>query len=720
MSNDSSDELAGCLIGLFVGLFIKLLILPFQLLFRLGAKGGCLFIALFIVIGLVVAFPSLNINLEELLNSFPIGFGKTTYVIGSTPAKARECPRLDCKQVTTFQPGEEIQVIGIVSGQPISDNGDWLRVLHNNSVVYVHSSLASPIEPTVTPPVQPPVETVRFYISSDSRANGRSCPKLNCQIAGKFAPGEQIDVISVDQGDQFANSNKWLHIRPKNTDIYIHSSLAKFLPVFKEADCTSDPFNSIKIGEDQLLKQLSYHCGHVKVPEDRANLDNRYINLGLVRFLARDHRQDDPIIYLQGGPGISALASLPKAFIQSFVNDRDIIVFDQRGNLYSEPADCPVDAARRGRLEQENLNFEDSKALSEDYLKQCLMDLTATQKRNPSAYTSAASAADVNDIRIALGYKTKINLYGVSYGTRLGLTVMRDFGSTIRSAILDSVLTPEESIVNQPITFDRSMELLYSLCKDDTRCNSMYPKLEEEFKELLAILEQDPIPIKVAGFPTRDGGQPIPVLLDGDRMIGIIFQALYSRESIERIPYVIYATRRGEITNELTEMIRNNLYTSEGINLGVYYSVFCNEEYAFETESKLDDIYRQYPEYKNAFGPEQAAALAVCDEWRSGKSVNPIESRPVSSAIPTLLLSGELDPITPPTAGTQTREKLTRSFAFTLPGLGHGVIGDPCASEIAVAFMSKPQETPDSTCLAKKSFNPLPLPQPVPVPSPNR
>ena len=190
-------------------------------------------------------------------------------------------------------------------------------------------------------------------------------------------------------------------------------------------------------------------CGYLIVPEDRADPDSRDIRLAVAIFRHPDGAPEpDPIIYLEGGPGGSPLeiraSNFDAYFGPLFAANRDIILFDQRGVGFSEPTlDCPAFTELYMDLLDSNVDGEQLTAQEildrkVEAFMACAEDLSMVA--DLSAYNTVANAADVNDLRLALGYD-QVNLYGSSYGTRLALGVMRDFPEGLRSVVLDAPLS---------------------------------------------------------------------------------------------------------------------------------------------------------------------------------------------------------------------------------------------------------------------------------------
>ncbi|MEM7798609.1 MAG: alpha/beta fold hydrolase [Chloroflexota bacterium] len=439
-------------------------------------------------------------------------------------------------------------------------------------------------------------------------------------------------------------------------------------------------------------------CGTIEVPEARANADNgRTITLSVAVFrsVARGALAD-PIIYLDGGPGGNTLEVVQFTYsnlIAPYVTERDFIIFDQRGIGYSEPSlDCPeiLDLT----LESLNGQFSEEEELDLYLLAidDCRSRL-ASEGVNLRAFNSAESAADVEDIRRALGYES-LNLYGISYGTRLAQTIMRDYPDHIRSVILDSPVPIEGDLqAETPIHISQALAKFFKGCAEDEACGVAYPELENRFYALVDTLNEAPITFPITYILT---GNRYDVVFSGEDFIDMLFQSLYSDEIFPLMPAVISQVEEGSY-DQLSLVFTNFLINNEFISYGMYYSVNCQEEFAFsdrvavEQNSQADPLLIDYLD-------SWETTFDTCDVWDVGEA-NTIENEPVVSDIPTLILAGEYDPITPIGWGLQIEGNLGRDTFVPFPSVGHGVTtSDPCGAEIALSFLFEPALTPDMSC----------------------
>jgi pimeloyl-ACP methyl ester carboxylesterase len=440
-------------------------------------------------------------------------------------------------------------------------------------------------------------------------------------------------------------------------------------------------------------------CGYLTVPENRSRPGSRNIRLAVAVMKSDTPApRADPIVYLEGGPGGSALEVAYLAFedwFAPFVADRDIILFDQRGVGHSKPAlDCPQfnDAFRKSV--EEDIRREALTALVLEATRACHARLVASGA-DLSGYNSAESATDLDELRQALGYEAW-NLYGISYGTRLALTTMRDHRQGIRSVILDSSYPPDADLYASLLpNAQRAFDKLFEGCAADAGCASAYPELRTVFFELVDRLNAQPADLPVENFLT---GEVIPSKMNGDLLIAATFQALYSSGSIPYLPGVIYAANDGFV-EALTPLLGDLFFTFDTVSSGMHYAVQCHEEVPFGSAEAVAAAAAAHPDIRHGF--ELEPVTEICEDWDTGP-VEPKENQPVESDTPTLVLAGEYDPITPPSWGEQVARTLSRGYFFTFPGVGHGATVSPymCPVEIALAFLESPEVRPDGSCIA--------------------
>ena len=443
---------------------------------------------------------------------------------------------------------------------------------------------------------------------------------------------------------------------------------------------------------------------HVALNRAHSSAGRRAIVLPVVVLPAATVKKlPDPLVYIEGGPGAETgldtdgIALWRKDLAGNGVAEgRDMELFDERGTGRSEPKlDCPelVDATvtiYRGRPDVATTNklWQKASAACRDRLLGDDIDL--------GAYDSAAIAADLEDLRHALGYPAW-NLWAASYGTRVALVAMRDHPQGLRSAILDSVYPPEaEGFVDIGAATERVLAKLAAECAASTACNGAYPNLAASLDKLQARLDAAPMPVPVDG---ADGRRDF-FLLDGNRLVEVLIDTFYDWDAIAALPRLIHEAANGndDRLKEAASTYFNSLL-DQTISDGMALSVTCREEYPFEQGAPIAAAIKAHPRFAHLTLTD--STLAACPIWGVGRSPA-IESQPVTSDVPALLLSGDYDVVTPPYWAEAAVRHLSHGHLVKFPGIGHGVIAsDTCADAVVAAFLKAPREEPKPACLAR-------------------
>jgi pimeloyl-ACP methyl ester carboxylesterase len=463
-----------------------------------------------------------------------------------------------------------------------------------------------------------------------------------------------------------------------------------FVPEFEETSC---PF--------EVPEGAPVSCGFVLVPEDHFNDSGKTLRIAVVvvKDESPDH-QPDPVILLSGGPGEKTVANAPQLapLLTPLHPNRDLIIFDQRGVGLSEPAlECPG----WEQAQYEVLDEPEAEVALQTTFEALLLcrDRLVKEGQNLAAYTTLQNAADVNAIRIALGYE-QMNLYGGSYGSHLAQAVMRDFPQAIRSVVLTSVY-PLESSLFIDATTSTAEALLYLVerCEADQACSQAYPDLETVLFEVVERLNADPLEITLTD-PVS--GEEHDAVLTGDAAFANLAALLYQTQLIPALPQAIYDVYNGDYAL-ITQLRSINLVFLEALSRGMEFSVLCTDDLIGKTPEDLLAAREQLPAVLNkSVDPEvmiEYSIFGVCENW-------PVEEpgawvkEPVVSDIPTLLLAGEFDPVTPPEYGQLVASHLSQGYFFEFPGIGHNItIASPCALEMAGAFLDDPTQAPDASCI---------------------
>ena len=345
-------------------------------------------------------------------------------------------------------------------------------------------------------------------------------------------------------------------------------------------------------------------------------------------------------------------------------------------------------------LLDKDISHEEYIALEDEAMQKCY-DGFVDEGIDLSAYNSVESAADLNDLRLALGYD-EWNLLGVSYGTRLALTAMRDFPEGIRSVILSSTYPVEENIYTMvAANYDRALNILYGDCADNPVSNRAYPDLRNALREVIEKLNASPATFRITHPLTQ---QTYDALIDGSGFFDMIITMLYSTDSIPIIPKVVYDAKSDKY-DTLALLMGSDLVNMELISMGMHYSVQCSEELPFTSPDEITASMEDYPDIMEfTQGDAGQEMFDVCEYWTTS-GPDPKENQAVHSSIPTLILSGEYDPITPPSWGMTVRDDLANSYFYEFPGLGHDTIfsGDEHVLDVALSFLDNPDVQPAAT-----------------------
>jgi pimeloyl-ACP methyl ester carboxylesterase len=462
---------------------------------------------------------------------------------------------------------------------------------------------------------------------------------------------------------------------------------------FEPADCWfEDPI--------PFLPGPEFECGYVVVPERHEKPDGPTIKIPIAISRSQaENRKPDPLFLAQGGPGGDAFEIFPILLSGSSAwRDRDIVIFNQRGTRYAEP-DLSCTELFDGAVELLSMPTEEAEEESLTLLQACY-DRVVSEGVDLSAYNSLQNAADVNTIRQALGYD-EYNFYGVSYGTLLGLHLLRDHPEHLRSAILDGVVPTNLNFIHKvAANTDRVFTEIFGTCLADPQCNNQYPNLEERFFNIVDSLNESPVTIKLRDPET---GRQADALLDGDTLVDVLFQAFYLPDSYAVFPKLITNLESGDMT--FIEGIWPLFAFDRTVSEGMYFSVICAEDADFNPSNLQLEGIRPY--FAENADEELNSYSDACEIWKVDQLPSMVDD-PVTGETPVLLLSGQYDPITPPYFADVVAESLPNNTNLIDPIGSHGVAwGDPCMDVIINQFLNDPSQELDISCLSNVKFRPF-------------
>lgn len=405
-------------------------------------------------------------------------------------------------------------------------------------------------------------------------------------------------------------------------------------------------------------------CGIVEASE---------VALHVVRLRGQD-RAAEPLFLLAGGPGQAATEAFPAVipFLGKLAGERDLVMVDQRGTGSSAPLDCP-------------LSTELSEQLRDDALRATAQNCAAKLDRDVGAYLTNDAADDLEAVREALGY-ARIDVLGVSYGTRLGLVYARRHPASLRAMVLDG-LAPPWMAIPQSFAGDgqRALDEVLKRCAASA-CGKAFPDLKNDLDALLASLEREPQHVTV---PHPRTGEPLDLDITRDGFALGIRSLLYAPEAVALLPFTIARAVQGDFAPFVALSALFSETAEEHMSLGLLFSVVCNE-----------DVPRSAPSEARGFVGNAAIASFrdACAAWPKVRVPEDYYQR-VKVDAPALLLSGALDPVTPPRWGDDVLRDLPRGRHVVVPGMGHGVTIRSCVPELIRRFLSAPETELDTSCV---------------------
>ena len=445
---------------------------------------------------------------------------------------------------------------------------------------------------------------------------------------------------------------------------------------------------------------FGFECGYVTVPEEHNQPDGVKIRLPVAIYRAVGSASEpDPIFLAQGGPGGSAFEVFSLIASNSdLAQKRDIVIFNQRGTLYTEP-DLLCEEAFEAQWQALGMPADASTdSLVSQAYTDCYNRLIA-EGVNLSAYDSIENAGDVDAIRSALGYE-QINFYGVSYGTLLGLHLMQNYPDHLRSVILDGVVpTNLNFLTGAPGAENRAYDQYFAYCEADAECRQLYPNLENRYFALLDKLDATPATLTLRDEET---GKKYDAILDGETLRGVVFQMFYIPKLYAAFPKLVADLEREKYG--ALETVWSLLAFDRTISEGMYFSVVCAEDADFAVSDV--DATSLRPRVAEGVTGELSDMLEICEMWRVAELPASVDD-PVQSNIPTLLLSGAFDPITPPPYAELAAQSLPNSYVVVDNAGSHGVAlgGSSCIDRIMSDFVDNPNHQPDTNCLSSTTLD---------------
>jgi pimeloyl-ACP methyl ester carboxylesterase len=519
--------------------------------------------------------------------------------------------------------------------------------------------------------------------TSDSAADPEA-PSTASEVPPEAGSNSQSESSSIPVSTQIAEAS--------TSTSTAATPQSAYEPIYEAGPCPVTPPPDILV-----------ECGTVTVPEDRTRPEGRLIELAVARVTSPSTSGSDaPVVWLSGGPGgrsLRALAFPPDAGGVSsnpLYAEHDLIFVDQRGTGYSVPKlDCPGYEEAVWSVLGMNSPFADELDVIHSSLAVCRDDLER-QGVDLSQYDTVANAADFADIRAALGIATW-SIRATSYGTLIAQELMRSHPEGVSAVLLDSVVPVDKSRLDeQDVPVDMALERLFTACEESVDCNTAFPDLRNRWTTMLRNYDENPLAASVSD----DAGALHDIVITGGEIRSGIASAMYSSDLLGSIPvFIELAEQRAPQVQDAFANAQNQLFAMAE---GMRDAVNCRDRLHDITIEQVTQAVEARPEL--AFG-HLIGSQANCQVWAVG-AVDESFAELVRSDIPTLVLAGTYDPVTPPIDGARVAALLPNSTFVEFDATGHGVFrSNPCADRLVTQFFAAPTDPLDTTCV--DSIGPL-------------
>ena len=439
---------------------------------------------------------------------------------------------------------------------------------------------------------------------------------------------------------------------------------------------------------------IKARCGTMMRPENPADPDSPEIKIRVAVVPALNlNPENDPIVPIAGGPGQGSVEfySIYAGAFEPVRRDRDILLVDQRGTGESSRMDCPID--------DDALLFESEFSIDDTvrFIGECLENLP----HDPRYFSTSVAVTDLEAIRQALGYSA-LNLYGVSYGTRVAQHFARRYPASTRTVVIDGVVPPQISLGPEIATeSQKAVDRILARCVEDKACNERFPDIEATFAAIVTELRVAPVSVSV---PHPNTGRAETLSFGAGELGGAVRLLAYNPTTIALLPLFVHEAGQGNWAPLASQYMMTAIAMSDALALGMHNAVMCTEDLPFLDKTTIDfeGIEASY------MGTFQLDALeAICSDWPRG----PIDEEfkvPLATDIPFLLLSGDADPITPPRYAEMAAMDLTNATHLIGKHQGHGQLGVGCMRRLVAEFVNSADPTAiDAQCMERNFVMPF-------------
>lgn len=458
-----------------------------------------------------------------------------------------------------------------------------------------------------------------------------------------------------------------------------------------------------------VAQQNKYSCACSKIGLDPQWADSNNISCYLIPVLRNSVKPTDgkfllavalvpainkstesPLIYLHGGPGIATLENVPR-YLKSETwkllrENRSLVFFDYRGTGFSEPDLCPELKDSLIAYRKRDTSSAAIKSYEITLYEKCRTDLLKN-KIDISDFNSSQLADDVESIRKSLDIDS-INIYGVSYGTTVALNLVRNHPVNIRSMVLDSPYPPNAPWLDFIRPFDLCFKVIEQRLKEDTITYDKFRSLRNDFKNAVNRLNINPVKI---------GADSVSSAFTGNDFAWTVWSAMLNPKTIPLVPLAIHEAGNGNdsmLTNWVNAFNDPNSFGE--FSQPQNHAVSCYESRPGKYEDTKEYLLANYPDFSSFYVDFEGE---LCNAWQP-KSAKPEYFLPVKSNVPSLILSGEFDPVCPPLFGKISARTLSNSIFINVPSASHAAIhADDCLRQTVNNFLSVPSGKLDVSCI---------------------
>ncbi len=429
-------------------------------------------------------------------------------------------------------------------------------------------------------------------------------------------------------------------------------------------------------------------CGSISIALDHSDNADGTLDIYVMRIPALSRSNKPPIFFIAGGPG-QASSDLAKTFRYQFshlLTDHDFVFVDQRGTGRSHALNCDIDPQKYAHLPssaQEKLSINSHRECLENY------------DHNTSLFNTGQAVVDLELIRKAMSYP-KIFLWGGSYGTRVIIEYLRHYGDAVRGAILDGLAPVQIQLPNHTEEdANRALEMILQRCESTPACNQSFPHLKKNWLTLMENLQSETTSTALK-HPRTEKEQE--VFIDHIALSAWVRAALYNRELSALLPLAMHSAISGDYAKLYSMQALGFEGIDKNISEGMHFTILCAEDRSYSLKNPAEKTQlERLLHLPSAESFEEMCALypltKVADSYFS----------PLESEVPSLLLSGGLDPVTPPKWAELVKLTLPSSRHVVAPGGHHIVSTLGCIPRIIGEFVESPEQlkSVDMSCVEK-------------------